>query len=57
MDTIVSTPASVALGRTRRVGRTIVVDGAKHELMMERDIYREPLHGAFDAFVPGTPTF
>ncbi len=57
MDTIVSTPASVALGRTLRVGRTIVVDGAKHELLMERDIYRDPFMAAFDAFVPGTPTF
>lgn len=31
----------------------IAVQGAKHELLMERDIYRDQFWRAFDAFIPG----
>ena len=31
----------------------IAVQGAKHELLMERDIFREQFWRAFDAFIPG----
>lgn len=31
----------------------ISVQGAKHELLMERDIFREQFWRAFDAFIPG----
>jgi lysophospholipase len=31
----------------------IAVQGAKHELLMERDIFREQFWCAFDAFIPG----
>ena len=35
-------------------GALVTIDGARHEIMMERDIYRAQLWGAFDAFVPGS---
>ena len=31
----------------------IAVQGAKHELLMERDVLREQFWRAFDAFIPG----
>ena len=31
----------------------IVVDGAAHEVMMERDLFRDQFWAAFDAFIPG----
>jgi len=35
-------------------GRIIVIDGAEHELMIERDVFRRQFWAAFDAFVPGS---
>jgi lysophospholipase len=32
-----------------------VIPGARHEILMERDEFREQFWAAFDAFVPGTP--
>ena len=37
-----------------RGGAMLTIDGARHEILQEADIYREQLLGAFDAFVPGT---
>jgi lysophospholipase len=31
-----------------------MIDGAEHEILQEKDIYREQLLAAFDAFIPGT---
>jgi len=31
----------------------IAVQGAKHELLMERDVFRQKFWSAFDAFIPG----
>ena len=31
----------------------IRVPGAKHELLSERDIFRQQFFAAFDAFIPG----
>ena len=33
----------------------IVIPGARHEILMERDAIREQFWAAFDAFIPGTP--
>ena len=33
----------------------IVIPGARHEILMERDEIREQFWAAFDAFIPGTP--
>ena len=56
-DTIVSNTAIERVGRLLRTGGKIVIDGSKHELMMERDVYREQFLAAVDAFIPGSPTF
>lgn len=56
-DGLVSTPAIEAFGARLKAGRTLVIAGAKHELMMERAIYREPFFAAFDAFVPGEQAY
>jgi lysophospholipase len=31
----------------------LTIDGARHELLHERDLYREQFLAALDAFVPG----
>ena len=56
-DQIVSTPATGAFAVRLRAGSHLVIPGAKHELLMEQDRYREQFWAAFDAFVPGTPMF
>lgn len=53
-DTIVSTPAIEAFARTLRSGALVTIDGARHEILQEADVYREQFLAAFDAFVPGT---
>ena len=56
-DRIVSTPAIGAFAVRLRAGSHLVIPGARHELLMEQDRYREQFWAAFDAFVPGTPMF
>jgi lysophospholipase len=56
-DEIVSTPAIEEFGVQLRAGSHLIIAGAKHELIMEQDRYREQFWAAFDAFVPGTPLF
>ncbi|MET0597834.1 MAG: alpha/beta hydrolase [Mesorhizobium sp.] len=53
-DRVVSTQAIERYARRLRSGRVLTIDGARHEILQERDRYREQLLGAFDAFVPGT---
>ena len=36
-----------------RAGHLIVIDGARHEILVERDAFRELFFKAFDAFAPG----
>lgn len=52
-DEVVSTPAIEALSRTMRSGSVVTIDGARHEILQEADIYREQFWAAFDAFIPG----
>ena len=54
---VVSTPAIGAFALRLRAGSHLVIPGARHELLMEQDRYREQFWAAFDAFVPGTPMF
>ena len=56
-DEVVSTPHTASFARRLRVGSHLVVSGARHEILMERDHYRAQLWAAFDAFVPGSPLF
>ena len=53
-DQVVSTGAVEDYARHLRLGSLLMVDGARHEILQEADIYREQLLAAFDAFVPGT---
>jgi lysophospholipase len=56
-DEIISTLATEEFGLRLRTGAHLIVNGAKHELLMEQDRYRSQFLAAFDAFVPGTPLF
>ena len=56
-DHVVSTRAASEFAQRLRAGSHLVVPGARHELLMEQDRYREQLWAAFDAFVPGSPLF
>lgn len=53
-DTVVSTPAIEAYGRLMRGASVVTIDGARHELLQERDLFRDQFWAAFDAFVPGS---
>ena len=52
-DRVTDTRATERFSERLRAGRLIVVDGAQHELLMERDVFREQFWAAFDAFIPG----
>ncbi len=56
-DRLVSTAAIEEFGSRLRSGSHLVVAGARHEVMMELDLYRSQFWAAFDAFIPGTPAF
>ncbi|MCB4770833.1 alpha/beta hydrolase [Ancylobacter sp. Lp-2] len=53
-DKVVSTPAIERLGSRLIAGTHIVLPGARHELLQERDEFRQPFLAAFDAFIPGS---
>ncbi len=55
-DEIVSNAAIERFVRGMRSTALVTVDGGKHELLQEADIYREQVLAAFDAFVPGSDT-
>jgi lysophospholipase len=52
-DHIVSSPAIEALAMRLKAGAQLVLRGARHEILQERDIIREQFWAAFDAFIPG----
>ncbi len=52
-DPLCSTPVAEALAARIRACQMIRIPGAKHELLTERDSYRQQFHAAFDAFIPG----
>jgi lysophospholipase len=56
-DEVVSTPAIETFATGLKCGSVLTIDGARHELLQEADIYREQFMAAFDAFVPGTDDF
>lgn len=53
-DEVVSTPAIEEYAMALKSGSLLTIDGARHELLQEADVYREQFLAAFDAFVPGT---
>ncbi len=52
-DRVTDTRAAERFASRLRAGRLVVVDGAEHEIVMERDIFRDRFWAAFDAFIPG----
>jgi lysophospholipase len=52
-DPLCATPAAEELAGRIRGCQAVLVPGARHELLMERDIHRRQVLAAFDAFIPG----
>ncbi len=52
-DRIVSTPEIEDFVSRTKAAAYVEIPGAAHELMMERDRFRDQFWAAFDAFVPG----
>lgn len=53
-ERVVDPLAAERFGRALRAGGTLTIDGARHELLQEQDLFREQFLAAFDAFVPGS---
>jgi len=53
-DRVTETRATERFAARLRAGRFLVVDGAQHEILIERDRFRDQFWAAFDAFIPGT---
>jgi lysophospholipase len=53
-DEVVSTRAIEDYASRLRVGSLLTIDGARHEILQEADLFREQLLAAFDAFIPGS---
>jgi lysophospholipase len=56
-ERIVSNLAIERLALRLKIGSQLVIGGARHELLMERDALRDQFWAAFDAFVPGDLPF
>ena len=54
-DTVVSNLSIERFATRLRAGAHLVISGSRHEILMERDVYRGQFWAAFDAFVPGSP--
>lgn len=54
LDRVISVGAVEGLAGELRTGSFVLVPGARHEILMERDRLREQYWAAFDAFVPGS---
>ena len=53
-DQVTDTAAAERFAARLRTGRIIVIEGAQHEIMIERDVFRRQFWAAFDQFVPGS---
>jgi len=53
-DQLVSNLAIEEFGSRLRVGSHLILPGAKHEILMEQDVFRSQFWAAFDAYVPGS---
>ncbi|HEY7458365.1 MAG TPA: alpha/beta hydrolase [Xanthobacteraceae bacterium] len=54
-DNVVSNAAIERFATRLRAGAHLVVSGSRHEILMERDVFRSQFWAAFDAFIPGSP--
>lgn len=53
-DRVVDNAAIERFGRMLRAGGTVVLPNAQHEILAERDAFRDLFWAAFEEFVPGT---
>ena len=53
-DTVVSNASCEIHARHLRSASLLTINGARHELLQEAEIYREQLLAAIFAFIPGT---
>ena len=53
-DKVVSSPAAEELASRMRAAGYVEIPGARHELLMEANRFREQFWAAFDAFIPGS---
>ena len=53
-DQVTDTGAAERFAARLRTGRIIVIEGAQHEIMIEREVFRRQFWAAFDQFVPGS---
>jgi lysophospholipase len=53
-DEVVSTPVIEAFSARCKTGPALLIAGARHEILQERDEIRGSFFAAFDAFVPGS---
>jgi len=54
LEHVVSLTAIERFAANMRGGSTVIIPGAQHELLMERDDIRAQFFAAFDAFIPGS---
>lgn len=54
-DSIVSGAAIKDFAVRLPAGSHLVIEGARHEILQEAELYRAQFWAAFDAFVPGAP--
>lgn len=52
-DRVTETRAAERFASRLRTGRIIVVEGAQHEILIERDVFRDQFWAAFDEFLTG----
>jgi lysophospholipase len=52
-DRVVTTLSAENFASRLKTGEAIVIKGARHELLMEHDLYREQALAALNAFIPG----
>lgn len=53
-DPVCATPMTERFAARLKAGHALVIPGARHEILMEKDAIRELFWAAFDAFIPGT---
>jgi lysophospholipase len=54
-DSVTSTRQAARFFARMKAGRAILLPGARHEILQERDAIRDLFWAAFDAFLPGAP--
>jgi lysophospholipase len=54
LDRVVTLKAIESVSAGLRTGSQVVIPGARHEILMERDAIRAQFWAAFDAFIPGS---